>query len=524
MNELSPQTLHAIGWTLLHFIWQGTALAALFAAVLVMSRNANVRYVLGVATLILMMAAPVVTFVSLNRAPIPAATIDATQAAGNSGIAGVVSSDQAIKSERLAQVLAPGANREQTMLWLVQAWLIGVMLFSMRTAGGLLWLGRARRGQIEPLPDEVYRQCLVLQRRMGLHWHIRFGQCDWLDAPAVLGWFRPIVLVTTQALTGLNRQQLQAIIVHELAHIRRHDAFVNLFQIVAEMLLFYHPAVWWVSRRIRIEREVCCDNQALAACAEPVNYARALTLMEEWRAAPSMMMAANRGPLTERVLRVLDAQGTSARSRVVGAGISMTCVAAALFAGNVLVAAAQPVAGIEAPAPVVAPAREAPPVLSPAPPPKEPPKEQQVPRGIPRPPSPPEPAATPAEPAATPAEPASKQSSYMDRLAAVGLKDLDIEELIAMKVQGITPDYIVETRRLVADPSIDDVIAMKVHGITPGFISGLQKAGLDIRTADDFVAARVHGITPEFVTTALNHGFRDLTVEKLIMLRNIDVL
>jgi beta-lactamase regulating signal transducer with metallopeptidase domain len=227
------------------------------------------------------------------------------------------------------------------MLWLVQAWFVGVMLLSVRTAGGLLWLARTRRGEIEPLSEEMYRQCLLLQERMGLRRHIRYGESRELDSPVVLGWFRPIVLVTTQAITGLSPQQLQAIIAHELAHIRRYDAFVNLFQIVAEMVLFYHPAVWWVSRRVRVEREVCCDHEALAACGEPVSYARALTMMEEWRAAPSMLMAANRSPLAERVLRLLGMQGTSARSRAAGLGACVIGVAAALFAGTVFVAAAK---------------------------------------------------------------------------------------------------------------------------------------------------------------------------------------
>src|SRR5437870_8092893 len=95
------------------------------------------------------------------------------------------------------------------------------------------------------------------------------------------------------------------IIAHELAHIRRLDGFVNLFQIGVETLLFYHPAVWWVSQRIRTEREHCCDDEAVAVSGDAVNYARALTLMEEWRTAPSLLMAANRSPLSERVVRLL---------------------------------------------------------------------------------------------------------------------------------------------------------------------------------------------------------------------------
>lgn len=624
MTAVSLQTLHALGWTLLHFVWQGAALAALLAAALTVSRNANVRYALGVGTLIFMVAAPAVTFAWLNRAPGPVASVAMPAMATE-----VVPASEAVpSSDPLIHVLAATAHREDMMLWLVQAWFVGVMLLAVRTAGGLWWLARTRRGEIEPLSEEMYRQCLILQRRMGLQRHICYGQSGSLDSPVVLGWFRPVVIVTTQALTGLSPQQLQAIIAHELAHIRRHDAFVNLFQIVAEMFLFYHPAVWWVSRRIRIEREVCCDDEALAACGEPVSYARALTMMEEWRAAPSMMMAANRSPLAERVLRLLGMQGASARSRAAGLGACVLGVIAALFAGSVFVAAAQataneqpsPIAPSEPqinappapfatpepqvnvspvplaapepqvkapPAPVATPEAAPAPRLAAAPEPAPAPRLAAAPERAPAPrlaaapepaPAPdpavasePAPAPQPATPVQavptpnpampprspeqprTPIEPdAPKKSSYREDIEATGLRNVSVDQLIAMKVQGITPayiqsmlatklrpgvdqliamkvhgvtpEYISEARRLVADVSIDHAIAMKVHGITPEYIREMQAAGIDIRIADDFIAAKVQGITPELVKRAVEHGFQDLSVGKLMMLRNIDVI
>jgi beta-lactamase regulating signal transducer with metallopeptidase domain len=542
MSELSPQVLHATGWTLLHFVWQGGALAALFAALLMVTRNANVRYALGISTLILMMAAPVITFSWITRAPSPVAEVAVPMTAI---VQDVTAADRALPtSAGFVQTFVKEANRHDMMLWLVQAWFVGVMLLSVRTTAGLLWLARARRGEIEPLSADLHRQCLELQRRMGLTQNIRYGQCSWLDAPAVLGWFRPVILVTAQAMTGLSPQQLQAIIAHELAHIRRFDAFVNMFQIAAEMLLFYHPAVWWVNRRIRIEREVCCDHAALAACGEPVSYARALTMMEEWRAAPSMLMASNRGPLTERVFRLLGLNGTSARSRVAGVSVSILGVAAALFAGYVFVAAAQaapdaqPSAAESAqPAPVAAPAKAAPAPTSP-PPAAAPPKPARP--------------ATPPEAPSEVAEPTQPKTSYKDSLASVGLTNLSldhlialkvqditpayvkdmratqlnpsVDQLIAMKVHGVTPAYIDEARQLVADADIELIIAMKVHDVTPQFIREIQAAGLDARRADDLIGAKVLGITPAFIKRALEHGFQDLTLDKLMMLKNADVI
>jgi beta-lactamase regulating signal transducer with metallopeptidase domain len=120
---------------------------------------------------------------------------------------------------------------------------------------------------------------------------------------------RPVILLPASALTGLSPQQLEAIIAHELAHIRRHDYLINLLQTVVETLLFYHPAVWWVSRRIRQEREHCCDDLAVAVCGDALTYARALLEMEQLRAAgPQLAMAANGGSLMNRIQRLVGAQ------------------------------------------------------------------------------------------------------------------------------------------------------------------------------------------------------------------------
>ena len=111
---------------------------------------------------------------------------------------------------------------------------------------------------------------------------------------------------------------------------------MNVFQVCVETLLFYHPAVWWLNKRIRAEREHCCDDMAVTLCGNAVEYARALTLMEEWRSAPVFAMAANRGPLTERIMRVLGLKTLGAGMRGIGLTGSLLCLTAALVAGNAL--------------------------------------------------------------------------------------------------------------------------------------------------------------------------------------------
>src|SRR5215469_5166318 len=271
---ISPELLQALGWTLLHFVWQGAALAAIFAVVNAVYRRATTRYALAVITLVLMMAAPVVTFGAPGASAIAARPVQGVSVAARPGA---------------PEPETPG-NPPAGMLWFVEAWFLGVVLLSLRTAGGLFLIDRMRRKEIKAVAKELSEKCLVLQSKMGLARVIRYCECLRLEAPAVLGWFRPVVLLPARALTGLTEEQLEMVIAHELAHIRRLDSFVNLFQIGVETLLFYHPAVWWVSQRIRIEREHCCDDEAVSICGSAVNYARALALMEEWRAAPALLL------------------------------------------------------------------------------------------------------------------------------------------------------------------------------------------------------------------------------------------
>ena len=123
--------------------------------------------------------------------------------------------------------------------------------------------------------------------------------------PAVIGWLRPVILLPASCLIGLTPGQLESILAHELAHIRRHDYLINLLQNVVETLLFYHPAVWWVSRRIRAEREHCCDDLAVKTCGDAAAYARALATLEELRPAPApFALAAAGAPLLERIRRL----------------------------------------------------------------------------------------------------------------------------------------------------------------------------------------------------------------------------
>ena len=500
-NGISPELLRGLGWTLLHFVWQGAGLAALFAVALAVCRSAAVRYALAVTTLVLMIASPVITFAWLVRQTNPAVRYGAQ---GSSSWAGTPAQGAAASARSGAPAPDPRTEQPNAMLWMVEAWFLGVVLLSLRTAGGLFLIERMRRKEIKPVGQELYEKCLALQRRMGLDRVIQYCECHRLDAPAVLGWFRPVVLLPVRALTGLTEEQIETVIAHELAHIRRLDCFVNLFQIAAETLLFYHPAVWWVSQRIRTEREHCCDDEAISVCGDAVNYARALTLMEEWRTAPSLMMAANRSPLAGRVIRLLGLRGTAGRTRAAGLAVSFVCLAGALLAGNAFLGVAHAALGAGA-----SPKQEPSSSVIVIKPDGELAKEKTQ-------------AAKPTGTAGqttpktqtnkdkdqqTSSEDKNHKESYLDAMKAAGFKDLTVDELISMKIQGVTPGYVKEIHDLGLKPTPDELVGMRVQGITPEYIRDMRTVSPKLNV-DELIGMKVQGISHQYVQEMRDLGLQ----------------
>ncbi len=349
---LSPAVLHALGWALIHSLWQCAGVAALAALVMAFIRRPAVRYVIGVGALALMLAAPVATFLVLARPVAPAPVLQPATALvlpatppPSTPVAVFATADRAIAAVTEAPRQFPVGDM---LPWLVAAWACGVAFFSLRFAGGFLLLEHRRRTQSHSPGERVLALCLDLQRRLGLDRAVQYLECAWVEAPAVIGWLRPAVLMPVFALTGLSEEQFKAVIAHELAHIRRHDWLVNLFQVLVESLLFYHPAMWWLNRRIRIERELCCDEIAVSLTGSRLEYARALAQMAEWKNVSMLAMAANRGPLTQRILHILGRGAPGAGQRVAGLTGGMLFLVAALAAANLLVGIAYPVQMAEA--------------------------------------------------------------------------------------------------------------------------------------------------------------------------------
>ena len=473
-SVLTPTAMQSLGWSLLHFLWQGTALAALAAAAMALCRRPSARYLIGVAMLALMLLAPLATFIFYLQQH--SGVADAAKSSPLAAVAWPIARGGTAASGSIPSSFASSRIPAYDALpWLVEAWLLGVAFFSLRSAGGFFLLERERRRQSSVVSPRVLEICYTLQDRLGLSRAIAYCECKWLQAPAVIGWFRPVVFLPVTALTGLSEDQLESVIAHELAHIQRFDPFVNVFQVCVETLLFYHPAVWWLNKKIRAEREHCCDETAVALCGNAVEYARALTLMEEWRSAPVLAMAANRGPLTDRIVRVLGLKTLGAGMRGIGLTASILCLTAALVAGNALLGLAHPPAAHAALLWQVTP---------------KPSPQASAPAGTPT--SKPSPAhAQSAE------HEVSSATSYIDGMKSVGLNDLSLDTLIAMKVQDVTPEYVRGLQAQGLHPDADKLIAMKVQGITPEYVRDLHQSGLN-PDENELIALKVQGTDAEY--------------------------
>jgi murein DD-endopeptidase MepM/ murein hydrolase activator NlpD/beta-lactamase regulating signal transducer with metallopeptidase domain len=216
-----------------------------------------------------------------------------------------------LETVALAERLASTPPAALWPTWLAAAWLCGCFLMTLRNVAG--WV-RLRRLVAEAgvKVEEVWRLRFDrLLRRAGLDGRVRLLLTSQLDVPATAGWWRPVVLLPAAMLTGLPVSHVEALILHELAHVRRHDYLLGLLQSLAEIVLFHHPAAWWVSHRIRLEREFCCDDQALAWLPEPLTHARALTALESLRAEfPAPALSAKGGPLMIRIRRIVNIPAT----------------------------------------------------------------------------------------------------------------------------------------------------------------------------------------------------------------------
>lgn len=293
MTPAAYQLLAATGWTLIHFVWQGTLLACLTGIALTALRNARpqMRYLAACAGLLGCLLWPAIGLALRVGAPVPGGTVQLY--AGGADVAAALSSTTGLLD-----------YLQSHLPWLVGAWACCVGALTLRMALGLAWIGRAtaRCGTDAALQLRLS----LLAERMGIGRQVRLRIVDHLASPITAGWWRPVVLVPASLVSGMPPDLLEALLAHELGHVKRLDYLVNLGQNVVEILLFYHPAVWWISGRIRAEREQIADALAADVIGEPRRLARALSELERVQfSSCALAQAASGGDLVDRIRRLV---------------------------------------------------------------------------------------------------------------------------------------------------------------------------------------------------------------------------
>jgi beta-lactamase regulating signal transducer with metallopeptidase domain len=628
---LSGPVSQAIGWALLHLLWQGAIVAGILGATLALLRrhSSAARYAASCTALAFMIILPAATAVKIYRS-MPAESAATTPIIfAPAPLAETATELPPSTSSTVSQRSIWTAAEEQvtrsarTHLPLVLAiWLSGVLFLSLRLIAGWSRANRLADDAGKNATAEWQRILINLQRRMGLTQLVRLVESAAVEVPTVIGWLKPVILLPTATLSGMSPEQIEMILAHELAHIRRHDFLVNLLQAVVETLLFYHPAVWWISNTIRIERENCCDDLAVGLCGDALRYARALTQLEQIRATATVpALAANGGSLVDRVRRLvlgkttpshwtsrwaagaalgavtlavlavtsyplLAAQQAPAAKRVTSTSVrswvtspssssgssdapamkdgkicdtptpahaeidvnanddcddsvedcSADAIAPEAVTADAYADVAAPVAIAVAVNPMTTTVQRVVPVVAQrvamAMAPQAPRFAQNILAALwqevpPTPPAPPAPPAAPAAaapaPPAPPAPPAWAARYHSGRELHISDNGkLSVDDLIALKSYGVTPEYIASMQKSGFDIPLSKLVELRLQGITPDYIAEMKSLGFNVSDVDTLVELRNAGVTARYVHEMKDLGFT-LAKEALIEMRNSGV-
>ncbi len=310
---LSEELIQALGWTILHSFWQGLGVALLLMVSMLLLRRhtPQLRYLFGLGSMLLIVVLAVSTFFYLY---LPAASQLDTAAASGQSFAGPHSAITApgaadVGLQRGWKAIAGqlSAFLGQHMPWLVAIWILGIFMLTLRVLGELAVIQQLRYNRSRPVDGKWEAMLCALAGQLGIKKKVELRESLRINTPMVLGIWRPLILLPVGLVSGFSPRQVESILAHELAHIRRHDYLANLLQTLAEIVLFFNPAVWWISSLIRIEREHCCDDIAVDLTGDAVTFVKTLATLEEYRHTHTGLaigFTGNKGSLLSRIQRL----------------------------------------------------------------------------------------------------------------------------------------------------------------------------------------------------------------------------
>ncbi|WP_247233011.1 M56 family metallopeptidase [Telluribacter sp. SYSU D00476] len=370
---LSQKLIQALSWTLLHSLWQGLVLAVLTGLVLLTLRKARpaLRYNALATLLVGFMVVSAGTFwleyrqtsstiIFHSHQETEVGSTEMVQPAGAGGI-------NWLDAELLLSRLMDFCTRHASLI--VALWFLVFLLKSVKAATGLYYIHRLRHHGIHEVPAAWAERVSLLAQKLKINTAINLVESELVTVPQVAGFLRPIILVPAGFLTNLPYQQVEVILLHELAHIRRKDYLVNLFQSLAENIYFFNPAVLWLSYLLREEREHCCDDLAIAVTQNRKGFVEALVQFQEYnltQSAHALAFAGRRNHLLDRIKRIIynNNKPLEAMEKVfVTASLLTIAVLSVAFSPTPPAEVPQP----EIPKPVVRPVVAPSPALAPSP-------------------------------------------------------------------------------------------------------------------------------------------------------------
>lgn len=313
--------VQALGQALAHSVWQGAAAALALGPIVRLARSARIRYASACLALVLMAGAFGFTFIRSLPTDGARRTVTTVREARRP-------SDSAVTPS------LPSRNTAGILPWLTPFWALGVLTFHLRALAAWTATHRLRTVGVCAASPEWRERLHELRALLRVSRPVTLLESSIARAPVVIGHARPVILMPVGLLAGLPTAQVEAVLLHELAHVGRRDYLLNVLQTWVEAIFFYHPAAWWISGVIRAEREHCCDDAVVAVQGDPRPFASALAALEEYRWSAASAVAATGGNLVKRIRRLLQSPEVprSAVAPLVSATLIALAGAAALIA------------------------------------------------------------------------------------------------------------------------------------------------------------------------------------------------
>ncbi len=304
----SGPLLEVLGFTALHFLWQGLLVASILAITLQLMANQSPvrRYRVAAATFMMVLLLPFLTLNALSGLSSTSFHQEHTTYSVQAEVEHTLSQGTAKPTPSHPEGVLTVRPPSMAVSWIASIWIAGAFLLGIRLLGGIWLMNRLKRRQVYPVAEPLRRRLEFLAHRLGIHTPVWILESSAVTTPKLLGWLRPLILLPQQSTTNLSASDLDGVLLHELGHVRRQDPLMNLVQAFAEVILFFHPAIWWICNVLRTERENCCDDLAVAECGSPREYSKALLALENLRErGPALALGTQDGNLLSRIRRLL---------------------------------------------------------------------------------------------------------------------------------------------------------------------------------------------------------------------------